>query len=236
MTDAVEHSSDYSEQSSGTAESATKSVQMTQAELDALIGGVKRTASEKGLMRGKAEASQELETLKEELRREAQEAARAALDDREEKARKKEVERQEQEEADKHTQLVQTVKARVEPKFEAAKQKYADWNDEVESIDWNRPDYGKVLAILAPDTSIENPEDVLHHICVNGHLDKLASRSPSYIASKLREINASIESSKADVAEKPVHHEPVKSLKPSHVSNKGDGDLTVADYRKRYRV
>lgn len=235
MTD-IENSSSDLGQSSGVVETAQKQVQMTQTELDALVGGVKRTAVEKGIARGKAEYMQELESLKEELRREAQEAAKAALYEREEKARKIESERQEQEESERQANLVKTVKARVEPKFEAAKQKYADWMEEVDSIDWQRPEYGKVLAILAPDTTIENPEDVLHHICVNGHLDKLASRSPSYIANKLREINSSLESSKIDTDEKPVHHEPVKSLKPSHVSNKGDGDLTVADFRKRYRV
>lgn len=196
-------------------------VQMSQGALDGLIASSKREAAEKA----RQQALVELEKVKEEARAEARAETGRQFQEMQNK-------RQQEEQVAKQKELdavQEEIKSKLVPKFEEGRKKYSDWQDTVLSYDWQKKEFAEILPLLAQN-DIDNADEVLHHICEGGHVEKLANKNKAHVMAKLKEISQSLKSSK----EKPIETavEPIKPLKPSHVKSKGDDAYTIEDFRK----
>lgn len=228
MTELANSAENTSQSQSGT--SQPQLVQMSQGALDGLLGSAKREAAE----RERQKNLSEIEHIKEEARAEARVEARAEAERQVQQMEKRRLE--EQQNQQKQAQQKQlddaqkAIKDKLVPKFEEGRKKYGDWQDTVLSYDWQKAEYAEILPLLAQD-EIDNPDDVLHHLCEGAHIEKLTSKNKAHVMAKLKEISQSLKSSREkSVVENPI--EPIKPLKPSHVKSKGDGDYTIEDFRK----
>lgn len=210
-------------------------VQISQGALGALIGSAKRETAEKVAERTRQEVSAEYEQKLAKVVEQAgaiaeqkiREADRARFDEEQRKVNEKNQAQMQE--------ATNAIRNKLVPKFEAGAKKYSDWNETVESLRWADDKQLSAIVPLLAEEGIENPEDILHHICAEGHIHKLKDRTPTFVLSKLREISDSFKN-KRTVSTK-VPNEPIRSLKPSHV-RKGDGDhRTIEDFRRdpRYK-
>lgn len=203
-----------------------KSVTISQGALDGLIGDQRRAAAEKERAKVAAEYESKLQQLRDEARTAAEQTVRDLDRQRLETEQKRQ---KDQQDADLIARN-QAIKDRLVPKFAEGDKKYDDWKETVGSYNWQREEYAQILPLLAEE-SIENPEDVLHHLCDGNHIEKLSSKNPAFILNKLKEISESLKGSKKDQSFDHIP-EPIKSLKPSHVKTKGDGNMTMQDFKK----
>lgn len=203
-----------------------KPLTISQGALDGLIGEQRRAAAEKERAKVAAEYEGKMQQIRDEAKSAAEQTVRELDKQRLEAEQKKQSDKQSAEMAARD----QAIKDRLIPKFAEGDKKYDDWKETVGSYNWQKEDYAQILPLLAED-SIENPEDVLHHLCNGNHIEKLASKNPAFILAKLKEVSESLKGSKKDQIVDTIP-EPIKSLKPSHVKTKGDGNMTIEDYRK----
>lgn len=199
-------------------------VQISQGALDGLIASSKREAAEKA----RQQALADIEKVKEEARA-------VAKAETEKQFQEMHIQHQKETQAAKQRELdtaQEQIKSKLIPKFEEGRKKYTDWQDTVLSYDWQKPEFSEILPLLAQD-EIDNADEVLHHICNDGHVEKLAHRNKAHVMSKLKEISQSLKSVKEkshDTVDTVV--EPIKPLKPSYVKTKGDDAYTIEDFRK----
>jgi hypothetical protein len=208
-------------------QSSTPMVQMSQGALDGLVGNAKREAAERERTKLAVEYEAKMEKMKEQALMDAEVRAEAAA---ERKVQELEKKRLEQLNAKQLEDAQKQITEKLAPKFKEGGEKFSDWKDTVLSYDWHKAEYAEILPLLAQE-GIDNADEVLHHLCSNGHVEKLASRNKTYVMAKLKEMSESIKTEK----EKPVLNvppEPIRSLKPSHVKTKGDSDYTIEDFRK----
>lgn len=231
----IEQGSENSELGSSSSGDDSKVVQMSRAELDSMAAGIKRSTAEKVAARVREEVQTEFDKKLDDVRKESEDSARRVIKEEEGRRQQEATQKKERDEAEKIQKHFEEIGAKLKPQLESARAKFSDWDEEVDSVDWERPQFNKILPLLGEDGVVENAGEVLHHICSNGHLEKLSSRNPAFIKKKLHEISASIGKSRDVIDKKTTTSEPMKSLKPSHVTTKGDGEMSVQDYRKAFR-
>ena len=199
-------------------------VQISQNALNGLVGEAKREAAEKERAKVSAEYDAKMQKIQEEAEKRAEQAAERKFEEMTKKRQEEHVQAQ-------LNEAQKAIQDKLKPAFAKGAKKYGDnWKETVLSYDWEKPDYAELLPLLAQD-GIDNPEEVLHHIAKEGHVEKLSSKNKAYIMEKLKQISTSIkDDEKPSVVDAP--QEPIRSLKPSHTKTKGDGELTIEDFRK----
>lgn len=202
-------------------------VQISQDALNGLLGSTRREAAEKERQRMESDYEIKLKQAYEESQRMAAEIAEQRAEKKVKELRDQEIEK---ERAKQQADAEQQIKDKLLPRFEQGQKNFADWEETVHSYDWQREEFNKILPLLAQD-GIDNPEEVLRELCASGDIVRLSTRRADYVMSEIKKTSESLKAAK-DKSSLNVLPDPIKPLKPSHVKTKGDGDLTIEDFRK----
>lgn len=197
-------------------------VTIAQSSFNKKIGTARQEGRESERKRLEQEFQDKLNLIKEEARNEAKRIA-------EEEVLRLEEERAEKSQKKQTDEANKAITEKLTRKFNEGKEKIPDWDEQIKSYNWNIPEYNQMLPLLAQD-DIDNPAEVLHHLCETGSIEKLAKRSTSFIMNKLKEISKTLDNSGKETSKN--YSSPIKQLKPSHVNTKGDGQPTIEDFRK----
>lgn len=119
-------------------------------------------------------------------------------------------------------------------KLDAGKAKYNDFDAVVKEVD-----FAAIPNIVQLANMVDNTPDVMYELAKNpakiANIQQLVSISPKLALSEMRRLAQSIKTNE-EAAKFKAPNEPLSQMRPSNTSTDSNGALTVADYKRKYRV